>query len=228
MRFAVLSFPGSSCDVDMYHSLLDIVGVGVEIVNHQDANLDNFDAVVIPTGASYGDYLRPGALAQSSKSIESLKAFAASGKPVLGVGNGFQILAEAGILPGAFLRNKGLKFRSGNAQLTVQNSSSTFTSNYEQEQRITLPFAHEFGNYYVDTDTATQLKEQNRIVFTYEDGNLDGSVDKIAGVLNEQGNVLGMMPLPERAVEEMIGGTDGLPLFQSILKNWSEKNANHA
>lgn len=228
MRFAILSFPGSSCDVDMYHALVEIVGVGAEIVSHQDANLDKFDAVVIPTGASYGDYLRPGALAQSSKSIDSLRAFAASGKPVLGVGNGFQILVEAGILPGAFLRNKGLKFRSGNAKLAVTNSKSIFTSIYEQGQQITLPFAHEYGNYYVDTDTTEQLQEQGRIAFTYEDGNPDGSVEKIAGVLNEEGNVLGMMPLPERAVEEIIGGTDGLPLFRSILKNWSEKNVNHA
>lgn len=228
MRFAILSFPGSSCDVDMYHALVDIVGVGAVIVNHQEADLHNFDAVVIPTGASYGDYLRPGALAQSSKSIESVKAFAAAGKPVLGVGNGFQILVEAGILPGAFLRNKGLKFRSGNAKLAVQNSQSTFTGIYEQGQQITLPFAHEYGNYYIDADTAAQLKEQNRIAFTYDDGNPDGSVDAIAGVLNEEGNVLGMMPLPERAVEEIIGGTDGLPLFRSILKNWSEKNVNHA
>ena len=129
MRFAILSFPGSSCEVDMYHALLDIVGVGAEIVNHLDANLENYDAVVIPTGASYGDYLRPGALAQSSKSIESLKAFAASGKPVLGVGNGFQILVEAGLLPGAFLRNKGLKFRSG--KCTVGCSKCNFDI-YEQ------------------------------------------------------------------------------------------------
>ena len=228
MRFAILSFPGSSCEVDMYHALLDIVGVGAEIVNHSEANLENYDAVVIPTGASYGDYLRPGALAQSSKSIESLKAFVASGKPVLGVGNGFQILVEAGLLPGAFLRNKGLKFRSGKTQLAVQNATSTFTSNYEQGQQITIPFAHEFGNYYVDTETAAQLKQQDRIVFTYEDGNPDGSVEGIAGVLNEEGNVLGMMPLPERAVEEIIGGTDGLPLFRSILKNWSEKNVHNA
>lgn len=228
MRFAILSFPGSSCEVDMYHALLDIVGVGAEIVNHSEANLENYDAVVIPTGASYGDYLRPGALAQSSKSIEGLKAFVASGKPVLGVGNGFQILVEAGLLPGAFLRNKGLKFRSGKTQLAVQNATSTFTSNYEQGQQITIPFAHEFGNYYVDTETAAQLNKQNRIVFTYEDGNLDGSVQEIAGVLNEEGNVLGMMPLPERAVEEIIGGTDGLPLFRSILKNWSEKNVHNA
>lgn len=227
MRFAILSFPGSSCDVDMYHAVLDIVGAGAEIINHSETDLKNFDAVLLPTGASYGDYLRPGALALSSKAIENLKEFVATGKPVLGVGNGFQILVEAGILPGAFLKNKGLKFRSGNAKLTVQNASSLFSSVYEQGQQITLPFAHEYGNYYVDEVTAKQLKQNNRIVFTYED-NQDGSVDAIAGVLNEQGNVLGMMPLPERAVEKIIGGTDGLPLFQSILKNGSENNVSHA
>lgn len=228
MRFAILSFPGSSCDVDMFHAISNVIGEGAEIVSHADPVLENYDAVLIPTGASYGDYLRPGALAQSSNAIEHLKAFVDSGKPVLGVGNGFQILVEAGILPGAFLRNKSLKFRSGKAKLAVQNASSYFTSNYEQGQLITIPFAHEFGNYYVDQETAQLLKESNRIVFTYEDGNTDGSVDNIAGVLNEQGNVLGIMPLPERAVEEIIGGTDGLPLFQSILKNWSEKNVSHA
>ena len=228
MRFAILSFPGSSCDVDMLRAVRDVIGEGAEIVSHTDAVLEKYDAVLIPTGASYGDYLRPGALAQSSKSIASLKAFADSGKLVLGVGNGFQILVEAGILPGAFLRNKGLKFRSGKAKLTVQNASTYFTSNYEQGQLIIIPFAHEYGNYFVDSDTAQLLKETNRIVFTYEDGNADGSVEEIAGVLNERGNVLGMMPLPERAVEEIIGGTDGLPLFQSILKNWSENNVSHA
>ncbi|MDN4608284.1 phosphoribosylformylglycinamidine synthase subunit PurQ [Sporosarcina highlanderae] len=228
MRFAILSFPGSSCDVDMLHAVRNVVGEGAEIVSHTDAKLENYDAVLLPTGASYGDYLRPGALAQSSKSIEALKTFADSGKPVLGVGNGFQVLVEAGILPGAFLRNKSLKFRSGNAKIAVQNASTYFTSNYEQGQLITIPFAHEYGNYYVDEDTLHLLNETNRIIFTYEDENTDGSVANIAGVLNEQGNVLGMMPLPERAVEEIIGGTDGLPLFQSILKNWSEKNVSHA
>ena len=228
MRFAILSFPGSSCDVDMYHAIRDVVGEGAEIINHGDANLESYDAVLIPTGASYGDYLRPGALAQSSESIESLKTFVKSGKPVLGVGNGFQILVEAGILPGAFLRNQSLKFRSGKAKLAVRNASTYFTSNYEEDGLLTIPFAHEYGNYFVDRETAHLLKETDRIVFTYEVGNLDGSVERIAGVLNEQGNVLGMMPLPERAVEEIIGGTDGLPLFQSILKNWSEKNVSHA
>ncbi|MER2088415.1 MAG: phosphoribosylformylglycinamidine synthase subunit PurQ [Sporosarcina sp.] len=228
MKFAILVFPGSGCDIDMHHAVKSVLGNEAEYIWHTDANLEDFDAVLIPSGASYGDYLRPGALAQSSPAIESLKAFAASGKPVLGVGNGFQILAEAGLLPGAFLRNKGLKFRSGNAKLTVLNTDTKFTSDYENGQVVTIPFAHEYGNYFVDEETVTELKNNNRIVFTYADGNADGSTADIAGVLNDQGNVLGMMPLPERAVEEIIGGTDGLPLFNSILKRWSENNVSHA
>ncbi|WP_342506533.1 phosphoribosylformylglycinamidine synthase subunit PurQ [Sporosarcina sp. FSL K6-2383] len=228
MKFAILVFPGSGCDIDMYHAVNEVLGKDAQYVWHTEANLENFDAVLIPSGASYGDYLRPGALAQSSPAIDSLKAFAASGKPVLGVGNGFQILAEAGLLPGAFLRNKGLKFRSGKAKLTVRNTDSKFTADYDKGQKIAIPFAHEHGNYYVDEQTVAELKNNNRIVFTYADGNVDGSTEAIAGVLNEQGNVLGMMPLPERAVEEIIGGTDGLPLFNSILKRWSENNVSQA
>lgn len=225
MKFAILSFPGSNCDEDMKYALTDIVGAHAEIVQHYEADLQQYDGVVIPTGASYGDYLRPGALALSSAAIANLQAFSATGKPVLGVGNGFQILVEAGLLPGAFLRNKGLKFRSGKTSVKVENATSLFTSAYEQDEHITLPFAHEFGNYYVDVETAASLKKNGRIAFTYADGNVDGSVSAIAGVLNERGNVLGMMPLPERAVEAIIGGTDGLRLFQSILKNGSERHA---
>lgn len=228
MKFAILVFPGSGCDIDMYHAVNTVLGNKAEYIWHTEANLDGYDAVLIPSGASYGDYLRAGALAQSSPAIESLKAFAATGKPVLGVGNGFQILAEAGLLPGAFLRNKGLKFRSGKTKLTVLNTDSIFTADYDNGQEITIPFAHEFGNYYVDEKTVAELKSTNRIVFTYADGNADGSTADIAGVLNEKGNVLGMMPLPERAVEEIIGGTDGLPLFNSILKRWSENNVSQA
>ena len=228
MKFAILVFPGSCCDIDMHHALNNVLGYEAEYISHKEANLDGFDAVLIPSGASYGDYLRPGALAQSSPLIASLKDFAATGKPVLGVGNGFQILAEAGLLPGAFLRNKGLKFRSGKTKLTVLNTESTFTAGYEKGQEISIPFAHEFGNYYVDEKTVAELKNNNRIVFTYADGNADGSTADIAGVLNEKGNVLGMMPLPERAVEEIIGGTDGLSLFNSILKRWSENNVSQA
>ena len=228
MKFAILVFPGSSCDVDMHHAITEVLGEKAEFVQHREAKLEKFDAVIIPTGASYGDYLRPGALTKSSPAIENLKAFVASGKPVLGVGNGFQILTENGILPGAFLQNKGLKFRSGRAELTVHNTESVFTSGYKKGQEITIPFAHQFGNYFVDEETLAELKQQNRIVFTYADGNIDGSTEEIAGVLNEQGNVLGIMPLPERAVEEIIGGIDGLPLFNSILKRWSENNVSNA
>lgn len=229
MKFAILVLPGLSSDVDMHHAITKVVGAEADMIWHMDAadKLPHYDAILIPSGASYGDYLRPGALAQSSPAIESLKAFAAAGKPVLGVGNGFQILAEADLLPGAFLQNKGLKFRTGNAKLTIQNKSSKFTSEYEG-QEITIPFAHQYGNYFVDEATFTELKQNDRIVFTYAEDNSDGSTGSIAGVLNEQGNVLGMMPLPERAVEEIIGGTDGYPLFQSILKNWSENNVSHA
>lgn len=228
MKFAVLVFPGSSCDLDMYHAVKDIVQEEVEYVWHAEADLSTFDAVLIPTGAAYGNYVRPGALAKSSPVIQQLHAFAESGKLVLGVGNGFHILVEAGLLPGAFLLNKGLKFRSGNAQVTVTNAKTVFTTDYEENQVLTLPFAHDYGNYYVSDATLAQLKAANRIIFTYATDDHDGSVDGIAGVINEQGNVLGMMPLPERAVEEIIGGTDGYPLFNSILKNWSEKNVSHA
>ncbi|MHA6261124.1 phosphoribosylformylglycinamidine synthase subunit PurQ [Sporosarcina sp. CAU 1771] len=227
MKFAVLVFPGSGCDVDMHHAVKEVLGEDVEYVQHSNAQLEQFDAVLIPTGASYGDYLRPGALAKSSPAIAELKKFVETGKPVLGVGNGFQILAETGILPGAFLPNKGLKFKSGKAKLNIANADSVFTNAYEGDTEITLPFAHQYGNYYVDEETAAELKGENRIAFTYVD-NEDDSTANIAGVLNKQGNVLGMMPLPERAVEEIIGGTDGLSLFNSILKRWSEKNVNNA
>lgn len=229
MKFAILVFPGSGCDVDMHHAVSDVLGEEAEYVWHTEAeHLENFDAVLVPTGSSYGDYLRPGALAKGSTAMAHLTAFAASGKPVLGVGNGFQILSEANILPGAFLQNKGLKFRSGKATVKVENAETNFTTDYEAGQEISLPFAHQFGNYYVDEKTLNELQENNRIVFTYTDGNIDGSVAKIAGVLNEAGNVLGIMPLPERAVEAIIGGTDGLSIFKSILKRWNENNVSHA
>lgn len=229
MRFAILVFPGSSCDIDAHHAVTNILGEKAELIWHTEVeNLEQYDAVIVPHGAAYGDYLRPGALVKGSKALDDLRDFAKTGKPVVGVGNGFQILAEANLLPGAFLQNKGLKFRSGNVKLVVQNIETVFTSAYEKEAEITLPFAHQYGNYYVDEETLTKLKADNRIVFTYKDENIDGSTGCIAGVLNERGNVLGIMPLPERAVEEIIGGTDGLALFKSILQEWSEKNVNNA
>jgi len=228
MKFAILVFPGSGCDVDMHHAIKEVLGEKAEYVWHTEAELEKFDAVLIPGGASYGDYLRPGALVKASPAVKNLHSFVASGKPVLGVGNGFQILTELHILPGALLQNKELKFKSGTAKLTVENANTIFTSGYEKGQVVSIPFAQQFGNYYVDEKIAEELKQNNQVVFTYADSNDSGSTDKIAGVLNEQGNVLGVMPLPERAVEEIIGGTDGLLLFKSILKRWSENNVSNA
>lgn len=223
MKFAILVFPGSSCEVDVQHALCEVLGKEADLIWHLDAaKIEEYDALIIPNGAAYGGYLRPGALAKASTAMESLLAFVATGKPVLGVGNGFQILTEAHVLPGAFLQNKDLKFKEYNAKLHVENVESLFTTEYAANKEITIPFASQFGNYYVDTETAKQLEENNQIAFTYTDNNCNGSTKKIAGVLNEQGNVLGIMPLPERAVEEIIGGTDGLALFESILKGWSE------
>ncbi len=222
MKFAILVFPGSGCDVDMHHAINEVLGEKAAYVWHLDsAELASYDAVLVPGGAAYGDYLRPGALAKGSPAIESLKTFAKTGKPVLGVGNGFQILTEAHILPGALIQNKELKFTSGTSKLAVQNAESTFTSAYEKGQALNIPFAHQYGNYFVDDSTLKTMKANDQIVFTYTDSNDFGSTEKIAGVLNEQGNVLGMMPLPERAIEEIIGSTDGLALFKSILKGWS-------
>ncbi|ARK24352.1 phosphoribosylformylglycinamidine synthase I [Sporosarcina sp. P37] len=227
MKFAVLVFPGLTCDLDMYHAIEETVKQDVEYVWHTEAGqLDQFDAVLLPTGTSYGNYLRPGALAKSSPAFKQLQAFAESGKPVLGVGNGFHILVEAGLLPGGFLRNRGLKFRSAQESIRVENSNTAFTKDYTQGQVLTLPVAHEFGNYYADEQTVEKLKTNNQIIFTYAEENTDGSTEAIAGITNEEGNVLGMMPLPERAVEEMIGGTDGAALFQSIMNNRGEQHVN--
>jgi phosphoribosylformylglycinamidine synthase subunit PurQ / glutaminase len=228
MKFAILVFPGSSCDVDMHHAINEVLGEKAEYVWHTEATLEEFDAVIIPSGSSYGDYLRPGALAKGSPAVESLISFVESKKPVLGVGNGFQILTELHLLPGAFLQNKELLFKSGSAKLRVENVESIFTSEYEEAQEITIPFAQAYGNYYVDEKTLAELNENGQIAFTYKDENDNGSTDKIAGVLNEQGNVLGILPLPERAIEEIIGGTDGLPLFKSILKRWNENNVSQS
>lgn len=219
MKFAILVFPGSGCDVDMHRALNGVFGKEATLVWHTDAaQLADYDAVVVPGGAAYGDYLRPGALAKGSDAMTHLQVFAKSGKLVLGVGNGFQILTEAGLLPGALLQNKSLKFQTGAAKLTVENAISQFTAEYNKGEEITIPFAHQYGNYYVDQETLKEMKENDQIAFTYADEFDQGSTEKIAGVLNKEGNVLGMMPLPERAVEEILGHVDGQRLFKSILK----------
>lgn len=227
MKFAVLVFPGSNCDIDMYHAIKDELGEEVEYVWHTQDNLDGFDGALVPGGFSYGDYLRCGAMANQSNIMKALKEFAAAGKPVLGVCNGFQILTEAGLLPGALLRNKNLKFMCRTVQLKVENNNTLFTNNYAAGEVINIPIAHGEGNYYCDEETLATLKANNQIAFTYVGDNPNGSLADIAGITNEQGNVLGMMPHPERAANEIVGGADGLKLFKSIVKQWREQHVNN-
>ena len=227
MKFAVLVFPGSNCDIDMYHAIKDELGEEVEFVWHSETDLGGFDGILVPGGFSYGDYLRCGAMANQSNIMSELKKAAEAGKPILGVCNGFQILTEAGLLPGALLRNKNLKFMCRPVQLKVENNTTMFTSQYEQGEVITIPIAHGEGNYYCDEETLHRLKENNQIVFTYSGDNPNGSLEDIAGIVNERGNVLGMMPHPERAVDALVGGADGLGVFKSIVKQWRENHVNN-
>ena len=216
MKVAILNFPGTSCETEVERLFQTIVKAEPTIVWHADAtSLEAYDAVVIPNGAVYGNYLRPGALAKSSPAAKALQAFAQAGKPVVGLGNGFQVLVEIGLLPGAFLQNPSLTFQSGKAALRV-NRETKFTNQYREEV-ITLPYAQQFATYYNDTPIA---KEQ--IVMTFEE-NVFNSTQSIAALTNEGGNVCGIIALPERATEAVIGGTDGLPFFESILNNWSEQ-----
>lgn len=226
MKFAVIMFPGSNCDLDMYHAIKDELGEEAEYVWHDATDLSEFDGILVPGGFSYGDYLRCGAMANQSSVMAEVKKAAEAGIPVLGVCNGFQILTEAGLLPGALLRNKNLKFMCRTVQLKVQNNNTLFTNEYEQGQVINIPIAHGEGNYYCDEETLEKLKANNQIVFTYSGENPNGSLEDIAGIINERGNVLGMMPHPERAVDELVGGADGLVLFKSIVKQWRESHVN--
>ncbi|WP_078551361.1 phosphoribosylformylglycinamidine synthase subunit PurQ [Bacillus alkalicellulosilyticus] len=221
MKFAVIVFPGSNCDADMYHAIKDGLGEDVEYVWHAEENLEGFDGILIPGGFSYGDYLRSGAIARFTNVMDSVIKAAEKGVPVLGVCNGFQILLEAGLLPGAMKRNENLKFICRPVNLVVENNETMFTADYEKGQVISIPVAHGEGNYYCDDETFEQLQKNNQIVFTYE-SNVNGSLNQIAGIMNEKGNVLGMMPHPERAVEDLLGSSDGLKLFTSILRNWRE------
>ncbi|MDL0419373.1 phosphoribosylformylglycinamidine synthase subunit PurQ [Caldibacillus thermoamylovorans] len=225
MKFAVIVFPGSNCDVDMYHAVIDELGEEAEYVWHDETNLDRFDAILLPGGFSFGDYLRTGAIARFSPVMNEVVKAAELGKPVLGVCNGFQILLEAGLLPGAMRRNDSLKFICRPVLLEVKNSNTMFTNQYAPEEIIEIPIAHGEGNYYCDETTLAKLKANNQIVFTYHNENPNGSIENIAGIMNKQGNVLGMMPHPERAVANLLGSHDGLKLFQSIVNQWRESHA---
>ncbi|WP_066057843.1 phosphoribosylformylglycinamidine synthase subunit PurQ [Robertmurraya korlensis] len=223
MKFAVIVFPGSNCDIDMYHAIKDELGEEVEYVWHDATSLEGFDAILLPGGFSYGDYLRTGAIARFSNVMKEVVKAAEAGKPILGVCNGFQILLEAGLLPGAMRRNTSLKFICKNVELRVENNETMFSGSYKQGETIQIPVAHGEGNYYCDEETLARLKENKQIVFTYTN-NPNGSLEDIAGIMNEKGNVLGMMPHPERAVDQLLGGADGVKLFQSIVKQWRDSH----
>ncbi|MBO0439741.1 phosphoribosylformylglycinamidine synthase subunit PurQ [Candidatus Enterococcus ikei] len=222
MKFAVIVFPGSNCDRDLLWAVKDVLGEEAEYVRHDVENLEGFDGVLIPGGFSYGDYLRCGAIARFSKIINEIIRFANEGKPVFGTCNGFQILTEAGLLPGVLLRNRSLHFICKTVSLKVENNQTSFTSEYQKDEIIHLPVAHGEGNYYCDEKTLEQLKDNNQIVFTYNGENPNGSLANIAGIVNEKGNVLGMMPHPERGVEHLLGSDDGLRFFRSIVKNYGK------
>ncbi|SFF83780.1 phosphoribosylformylglycinamidine synthase subunit I [Novosphingobium sp. CF614] len=217
-RSAVITFPGSNCDRDMAVALEAISGTAPYRVWHGDADLPaGLDFIALPGGFSYGDYLRCGAIASRSPVMRAVIAAAEQGVPVLGVCNGFQVLTESGLLPGALLRNSGIRFVCRDAPLIVENTQSLFTGGYEAGQVIRIPVAHHDGNYYADADTLDRLEGEGRVAFRYAE-NVNGSARQIAGVLNAAGNVLGMMPHPERAIETAHGGTDGRALFESAIK----------
>ena len=218
-RSAVITFPGSNCDRDMADALEKISGNAPFRVWHGDADLpDNLDFIALPGGFSYGDYLRSGAMAARSPVMQAVVAAAARGVTVLGVCNGFQVLTEAGLLPGALMRNAGIRFVCREVALTVENSQSLFTAGYSQGQQITVPVAHHDGNYFADDATLDRLEGEGRVAFRYAEA-VNGSARNIAGVLNQAGNVLGMMPHPERVIEAAHGGTDGRALFESAIKS---------
>ena len=224
MNFAVIVFPGSNCDIDMYKAVEDCLGQPVDYVWHQDQDLSKYDVLLVPGGFSYGDYLRPGAIASLSPVMQEVKKAAEQGKLVLGVCNGFQVLTEAGLLPGALRRNQTLKFRCETVDLLVENSDTPFTLDYKPGETIQIPIAHGDGNYYCDPQTLEELEKNGQIVFRYTGYNPNGSIADIAGIMNAKGNVLGMMPHPERAVHDWLGSEDGKRMFTSIIRYWREKN----
>ncbi len=224
MKFAVMLFPGSNCDIDCYKAVEDTVGQSVDYVFHTATDLSQYDAILVPGGFSYGDYLRCGAIAQFAPVMAEVRKAAEAGKFILGICNGFQILTEAGLLPGALIRNNSLKFRCHPVELIVENANTAFTNAYSKNDVIDIPIAHGEGSYYVDDETLANLKANNQIVFRYAGDNPNGSVDNIAGVSNEAGNVVGMMPHPERAVAEILGSSDGARMFTSVLNAWRERN----
>jgi phosphoribosylformylglycinamidine synthase len=225
MRWAIVRFPGSNCDQDAFHVLKNVLGQEVEYVWHKETSLDGAEAVVLPGGFSYGDYLRTGAIARFSPIMGAVKAAAAAGRTVLGICNGFQILCEAGLLPGVLIRNNNLHFRCETITVRVENARSRFTRNLKAGQVLRIPIAHGEGCYVADEKTLDALFANGQVLFTYCDpagqasdaANPNGSARHLAGITNAAGNVLGMMPHPERASEGILGSADGLAIFESVL-----------
>lgn len=222
MKLAVLVFPGSNCDRDMYNAATRS-GVEAEYVDYRETSLKGFDGVLIPGGFSFGDYLRSGAMARVAPIIKEVKRLAEEWKPVLGVCNGFQILTEIGLLPGALLHNDDHLFVSRNEELTIVNNQTKFTHQYDENETVVYPVAHGEGHYYCTDEMYEELKKHNQIILTYQD-NPNGSYKDIAGITNIEGNVCGMMPHPERAMETLLGSDSGVKLFQSMIESWREQH----
>jgi phosphoribosylformylglycinamidine synthase len=225
MRFGIVVFPGTNCDRDCWHVVKAVLNCDVDFVWHEERDVSRFDCIILPGGFSYGDYLRVGAIARFSPVMESVRDFAEKGSLVIGICNGFQILVEAGLLPGALVRNKTIHFICKFVNLRVENADTPFTNQCEVGQVLRIPIAHNDGRYFCDKETLRRLERNGQIVFRYctpdgevtEEANPNGSVGNIAGIVNEKGNVLGMMPHPERASERLLGSEDGLFIWRSIL-----------
>ncbi|MGH7447232.1 MAG: phosphoribosylformylglycinamidine synthase subunit PurQ [Longimicrobiales bacterium] len=226
MRAAIVTFPGSNCDYDCFKAVTDVLGEAARFVWHREEHVGDCDLVILPGGFSYGDYLRAGAIARFSPIMKDVERFAAEGGLVLGVCNGFQVLCEAGMLPGALIRNRSLKFQGERVYIRVESTDTAFTAHYQPGQMLHLHIAHGQGNYVAERAVIEQLEADGRVIFRYVDehgdpsdeGNANGSVNNIAGIINERGNVLGLMPHPERSVEALLGSTDGLPIFTSLAE----------
>jgi phosphoribosylformylglycinamidine synthase I len=225
MKFGVIIFPGSNCDHDAYWTIKQVARQPVTFLWHESHELENCDAIIVPGGFAYGDYLRTGAIAKFSPVMESVQKFADGGGVVLGICNGFQILCESGLLPGALMRNVGLKYVCKPVEIRVETTDTPFTSAYRQDEVLTIPIGHMEGNYFCDEATLRELQRNHRIVFRYcgsggevaPDANPNGSLENIAGVCSAGRNILGMMPHPERAAEPELGSTDGFRIFQSLV-----------
>jgi phosphoribosylformylglycinamidine synthase len=218
VKFGVVVFPGSNCDRDVAYVTRDLLQQPTRMIWHEETDIADLDVIVIPGGFSYGDYLRCGAIANFSPVMQRVVEHAQQGKLVLGICNGFQVLTEAGLLPGALMRNRDLHFICDRVPVKVERTDLPWTQSYSPRQTITLPIAHGEGQFYANKDTLQQIEDNGQVLFRYEGENHNGSVNNIAGICNRQGNVLGMMPHPERASDSMLGGTDGLKLFQGLLR----------